>query len=119
MRPSDVAGVFTEKPDGSNWFEGNLNDALLYLDLRLHFDQCASRGPLPDGRLNWIVVRPRPDVMLFGRPLGEWTKSELYDRLKAEGFAAELPENGDIDVRTPYMGMSFDEADRLVWFEMG
>src|SRR4051812_22262818 len=95
MRAAEVAALFDEPQDRGFWADDeSLNDWAddTYLDgyylfhgFRLGFDKDDARGPLPDGRLTLIVVvRPRPHVRLYGRPLGEWTPDELYARLHAD-----------------------------------
>jgi hypothetical protein len=96
---------------------GNLNDALLFRGLRLHFTECDSRAPLPDSTLNWVVIHQREDAFLFDRQMTKWTKDSILDELRARGFAAETPPNGDVEV--PWqLSMSFDEEGRLVWVEI-
>ena len=92
---------------------GNLNDALLFRGLRLHFTECNSRAPLPDSTLNWVVIHQRPDVFLFYRPMTEWTKDTILEELLARGYAAETPPNGDLEV-SRQLTMSFDEDGWLI-----
>lgn len=117
MRPAEVLTAFPEPQVYEDWMGGNLNDALLFPGLRLHFDDCDSRAPLPDGRLNWIVIHKRPDAHLFGRPVGEWTKDAVLQELRAQGYDALRPPNGDVDVCRK-LGLSFADDGRLVWVEV-
>jgi hypothetical protein len=52
MRPAEVLAVFPEPQVYEDWMGGNLNDALLFRGLRLHFSKCDSRAPLADSTLN-------------------------------------------------------------------
>src|SRR5205823_4384318 len=98
MRPAEVMAVSPEPQLYEDWMGGNLNDALLFQGLRLHFSECDSRAPLPDSTLNWVVIHQRPDAFLFGRPVGEWTKQSVLAELRARGYDAQTPPNGDVDV---------------------
>lgn len=82
MLPAEVLAAFPEPQVYEPWMGGNLNDALLFRGLRLHFSECDSRGPLPDSSLNWVVIHQRPDAFLFGRPVGEWTKESVLEELR-------------------------------------
>jgi hypothetical protein len=117
MRPAEVLAVFHEPQVYENWMGGNLNDALLFQGLRLHFSECDSRAPLPDSTLNWIVIHQRPDAYLFSRPVGEWTKDSVLQELQARGYCAQTPPNGDVDVYRK-LGLSFEDDGRLVWVEV-
>jgi hypothetical protein len=71
MRPADVMNVISEPQVYEEWMGGNLNDALLFRRLCLHFTACDSHAPLPDSTLNLIVIQQRPDAYLFDRLVGE------------------------------------------------
>jgi hypothetical protein len=96
---------------------GNLNDALVFHGLRLHFSHCDARAPLPDSALNWIVIHQREDAYLFGRPVSDWTKEAVVRELWARGYEVQTPPNGDVDV-PQQIGLSFDEDGRLIWVEV-
>jgi hypothetical protein len=117
MRPAEVLAAFPEPQLFEEWMGGNLNDALLFHGLRLHFSDCDSRAPLPDSTLNWIVIHQRPDAYLFGRPVSEWTKEAVVRELREREYDVQLPPNGDVDVPRQ-IGMSFDEDGRLIWVEV-
>jgi hypothetical protein len=117
MRPAEVLALFSEPQVYEDWMGGNLNDALLFRGLRLHFNKCDSRAPLPNSTLNWIVVHQRPDAYLFGRPIGEWTKDSILRELWARGYVPHTPENGDVEVYRK-LGLSFEDDGRLVWVEV-
>jgi hypothetical protein len=117
MRPAEVLAVFPEPQVYEDWMGGNLNDALVFQGLRLHFSDCDSRAPLPDNTLNWIVIHQRPDAHLLGQPLGEWTKDAVVRELRARGYDVHTPPNGDVEV-PQQIGLSFNEGGRLIWVEV-
>lgn len=117
MTPAEVLTVFDEPQVHEDWMGGNLNDALLFHGLRLHFSKCDARAPLPSSTLNWIVIHQREDAFLFDCPVSEWTKESILRELRSRGYAPETPPNGDIEV--PYkLSMSFEDDGRLVWVEI-
>jgi hypothetical protein len=118
MNPKDVTAAFDEGHVYEDWMGGNLNDSLLYHGLILHFDRCNGAGPLPDSRLNWIVVHERDDAYLLDSPLTAWKKMALLDRLREEGLSPVLLDNGDLEVPWFWLSATFDAASSLVWFEM-
>jgi len=117
MRPAEVLAIFSEPQVYEDWMGGNLNDALLFHGLRLHFGHCDARAPLPDSTLNWVVIHQREDAYLFGQPVGEWTKEAVVRELQARGYEVRTPPNGDVEV-PQQIGMSFDEDGRLIWLEV-
>jgi hypothetical protein len=117
MRPAEVLAVFPEPQVYEHWMGGNLNDALLFRGLRLHFGKCDSHAPLPDSALNWVVIHQRPDACLFGRPVGAWTKESVLMELRAWGYDAQTLPNGDVDAYGQ-LGLSFDDDGRLIWVEV-
>jgi hypothetical protein len=117
MRPADVVPVFGEPQVYEKWMGGNLNDALLFHGLRLHFTHCDARAPLPGSKLNWVVIHQREDAFLFDRSMTEWTKDTILEELRSRGYNSETPENGDVEV--PWqLSMSFDASGRLIWLEI-
>lgn len=117
MRPAEVLAVFAEPQVYEDWMGGNLNDALLFHGLRFHFTECDARAPLPESRLNWVVIHQREDAHLFGRPVSEWTKDFVAQELQSRGYEVQMPPNGDVEV-PGQIGMSFDEQGRLIWVEV-
>src|SRR5207302_1197240 len=117
MGPAQVKAVFTEPGVYEDWMGGNLNDALLFHGLRLHFTECDSHAPLADSTLNWIVIHQREDAFLFDRPFGEWTKDAIVCELSARGYAPETPAYGDVEIPRQ-LGLSFDDDLRLIWVEV-
>jgi len=117
MRPAEVLAIFLEPQVYEEWMGGNLNDALLFHGLRLHFSDCDARAPLPNSTLNWIVIHQREDTYLFGRPVGEWRKDAVVRELRARGYDVQTTPNGDVEM-PQQMGMSFDEDGRLIWVEV-
>ncbi len=117
MHPDDVVEAFAESQICEHWMGGNLNDAILFHGLRLHFDKCSAAGPLADSRLCWIVVHQREDAHLFDRPTSDWTKEGILQRLIEEGYTPQTPENGDVEV-PGYVGLSFNKDGRLIWLEL-
>lgn len=96
---------------------GNLNDAMLFHELRLHFSACDSRAPLPNSVLNWIVIHQRADARLFGRPLHVWTKEGVARALGERSYDVQLSANGDVEVYGK-LCLSFDNEGRLIWVEV-
>jgi hypothetical protein len=117
MRPAEVLAVFPEQQGYEDWMGGNLNDALLFQGLRLHFSECDSCAPLAGSTLNWIVIHQRADAYLFGRPVSDWTKERVLRELQARGYEAQTPPNGDVDVDQK-LGLSFNDEGRLIWVEV-
>jgi len=117
MRPAEVLAVFPEPQVYEDWMGGNLNDALLFRGLRLHFSECDSRAPLRDSTLNWIVIHQRADAYLFGRKVSKWTKKRMLYALRVRGYDAQTPPNGDVDVYRK-LGLSFNDDGRLIWVEV-
>ncbi len=58
MRPAEVLALFSEPQVYEDWMGGNLNDALLFHGLLLHFNECNRSGPLPSSTLSWVEVYP-------------------------------------------------------------
>lgn len=117
MRPSEVLAAFGEPQVYEHWMGGNLNDALLFHGLRLHFTDCDAHAPLTDSTLNWVVIHQREDAHLFDRRMTEWTKETILEELWDRSYAVETPPNGDVDV-PGQLGMSFGEGERLIWVEL-
>jgi uncharacterized protein (TIGR02996 family) len=117
MRPAELLAAFPEPRVYESWMGGNLNDALVFHGLRLHFSDCDSRAPLPDSTLNWVVIHQREDAYLFERTVEEWTRHSVLRELRARGYDARTPPNGDVEVPRQ-IGMSFDEDGRLIWVEV-
>lgn len=116
MRPAEVLTVFSESQVYEEWMNGNLNDAMLYRGLRLHFDKCDSSAPLPDSLLNWIVIHQRTDAFLFDLPVNEWTKETVLQELLFRGYAAITEASGDV-VIPGQLALSF-EGGQLIWVEI-
>jgi hypothetical protein len=117
MCPREVIAAIEEPLDGDNWFEGNLNGALLYPDLKFEFDNCDSHGPLATSRLIAIEARPRDDVRLFELALGDWTNEAICARLVDQGLFPDLYPSG-LSVADPPMELGFDRFGRIDWFSM-
>jgi hypothetical protein len=117
MRPAELLAVFPEQQVYEDWMGGNLNDALLFQGLRLHFSECDCWAPLPGSTLNWIVIHQRGSAYLFGRPMSEWTKKSVLRELQVRGYEVQTPPNGDVDVDDK-LGLSFDADGRLIWVEV-
>jgi hypothetical protein len=118
MSPEDVIAAMPEDEGCyEDWMGGNLNNCLLYHGLRFHFDRCNTYGPETDSKLDMLVVHDRDDATLFGRPLYEWTKPAILQRLKDEGFDAYAMLNGDVGVRGK-LELSFASDGTLTWVEV-
>lgn len=112
-----MLAVFPEAQVYEEWMGGNLNDALLFKGMRLHFSDCDSSAPLFNSTLEWIVIHQRADARLFGRPMTEWTKETLIQALRDRAYEVLTPSNGDVEV-PQLISYSFDDDERLVWLEL-
>lgn len=117
MRPAEVQAVFREPQVYEEWMGGNLNDALLFHGLTLHFNECDSRAPLPNSTLVSVVIHQREDAYLFGRRVSEWTKDAVIPAARYRGYDVQTLPNGDVEI-PGYLGMSFDDEGRLIWVEV-
>jgi hypothetical protein len=117
MRPDEVLDVFPEPMVYEDWMGGNLNGALLFSGLVLHFSDCDCLLPLPDSTLDLIIIHQRPDAFLFGRPINQWTKDRLLAELRLRGYDAQTPPNGDVVVDGQLV-LSFDDDGKLIWIEI-
>jgi hypothetical protein len=117
MQPAEVLAVFPEPQVYEDWMGGNLNDALLFHGLRLHFSECDSRAPLRDSTLNWIVIHQRANAYLFGRPVRKWTKKRVLRALRVRGYDVQTPPNGDVYVYGQ-LALSFNDDGRLFRVEV-
>jgi hypothetical protein len=111
VSPQQVAQALSRSLGCDAWDDGNLNDSLIYDGVRLRFDRCDSRGPLPRSRLCEAEVR-RADAVLFGRPLADWGEGELVAELRRRGFRPGVLEPGYAEFTLPYLRAWF-EAGRL------
>lgn len=118
MRLKRVVAVFKEEQVHEAWMGGNLNDAITFHGIRFHFSKFNASGPMRCARLEIIVVNQREDAVLFGRIMTEWSKEEIYQRLREENWDPEKLDNGDVCTVKPYLEMSFVE-DKLIWLETG
>jgi len=117
MRPTTVRRSLPEATLYEAWMGGNLNDALLFHGLRLHFDACDLHGPLSSSGLNLIVIHQREDAILFERSCFEWTRDSVQVELQSRQLEFKLERSGDILVAAG-MSLSFDRESRLTWIEM-
>lgn len=93
MSPTQVVAALGPPLGYDAWDDGNLNDSLIYDGVRLTFDRCDHRGPLPRSRLVVAEVR-RADAVLLGRPLPDWREGELVAVLAGRGFRPRVSEPG-------------------------
>src|SRR3954471_7199095 len=98
MSPAQVLEAFPEDQQYEDWMGGNLNDALLFHGLVFTFDKCDSHGPLPNARLEQIAVHGREDATLYCRPLREWDKQAILDRLRQDGHVVDEMANGCLGI---------------------
>jgi len=117
MRPAEVCAVFDEPEVYDRWMGGNLNDALLFHGLCLHFGECDSHAPLPHSTLDLVRIHQREDAFLFNRPMAEWTKDAILEELRARGYAAESYPNGAVVVLGK-LELAFGDDGRLTWVEI-
>ncbi|MBL8796154.1 MAG: hypothetical protein JNM56_19795 [Planctomycetia bacterium] len=91
------------------WMGGNLNDALLFHGMRLHFGVFSV--------LDWVVVHQREDAYLFDRPVHVWTRDSILVEMQSQGYLAQTLANGDVDVERQ-LSLSFAADGRLDWVEI-
>ena len=115
-----VMKLADEKHVYEDWMGGNLNDALLFRGICLHFDNCDSRSPLPGSKLQWIRVHDRNDIQLFDRPMRSWEHGRLLKTLKEHGYEVESWSNSlDFEIQEPdHMTFGFDDAGYLLAFDI-
>jgi hypothetical protein len=117
MSPSDVLEAFPESQCYEDWMGGNLNDSLLFHGLVFTFDKCNSVGPLPDSRLEYILVHQREDATLYGKPLGSWDKSSILERLRKKGHVVDVMDNGCLGVMGK-LELCFANSGELDWVQI-
>ena len=73
MHPDDVVEAFAEGQICEHWMGGNLNDAILFHGLRLHFDKCSAAGPLADSRSvgSWYINAKMHTYLIAQRRTGQ------------------------------------------------
>ena len=118
MSPAEVLSHVDEEQAYEEWMGGNLNDALTFRGMRLHFDKCDSHGPLEDSKLTWIVIKDRDNVSLFGSSMASWTRDAIIEELNSRGFDVEQSDNGDVDV-LGVIGFGFSKTKHLNRLEIG
>ena len=120
MTPAEVRAPLREPEAYEEWMGGNLNDSLLFHGLICGFDECDAYGPLADSALRElrISVPHRRDVMLWGRPLAEWTARDLREHAVSAGLELETGPHDSISSTTLGMGCDFDAAGRLEGIEL-
>jgi len=116
MSPAEVVAALGRSLGYDAWDDGNLNDSLIYDGVRLSFDRCDHRGPLPRSRL-WVAEVRRPDAMLLGRPLCDWQEEELIATLSDRGLQTKIVEPGYAEFVGPYLRTWF-ESGRLTGVEV-
>lgn len=116
MHPDEARAVFHEPNVYEKWMGGNLNGDLTYRGLVLMFDDCGSRGPLPESRISDIQIVDRDDAYLFDCPMGEWNCGNIVAALTARGLEGEI-DSSTIEVATAKLSLSFGKEHRLsaVW----
>ncbi len=117
MYPADVLVILGEPMTYEDWMGGNLNDALFFQGLCLHFNQCDSRAPLAWSRLAYIRIHGRHDAYLFERPFRHWTRDDLLKELSSRSYASEVRTCGDVLVRN-HAEFDFDDDGLLIGAEV-
>jgi hypothetical protein len=118
MRPADVLALFPEQQKWESWMGGNLNDALLFHGLVFGFSDCDSRAPLPNSRLESIIVRDREGAEFLERPLASWRREELLARLRELGRTVELLADASVAVH-PNLVLWFENEERIQGVSVG
>lgn len=116
MSPAQVESALGRSLGHEAWDDGNLNDSLIFDGVRLSFDRCDHRGPLIRSRLVAAEVR-RPDAVLLGRPLADWSEGGLVTELEERGFRRRVAEPGYCEFAGPWLAAWF-EAGRLARVEV-
>jgi hypothetical protein len=117
MRLLQVVVALPEAQIYENWMGGNLNDALLFHGIRLHFDAYDAHSPLSTSRLSLLVIHQRENVYLFDQAIEQWTKDTVLEALNSRAFQSHTLDNGDLQV-TPGLTLSFTNDGRLDWVEI-
>jgi hypothetical protein len=117
MSPAQVLEAFPEDQKYEHWMGGNLNDSLLFHGLVFTFDKCNSSGPLPEARLEQIAVHGREDATLYGKGVSDWNKQSILERLRQEGHAVDVMDNGCLGV-VGKLELCFAEGGELDWVEI-
>jgi len=92
---------------------GNLNDSLLYHGLVLGFDKCDAHGPLPDSSFVDVWIRGRPDVILWGKPLSDWTREAVEAHLLQRKITYEATKLFGINIPSLALGLDFEPDGRI------
>ncbi len=118
MSPKQVRASFDEPETYEDWMGGNLNDSLLFKGLILGFDRYNAHGPLARSKFREATIHGRPDVVIMGKSLLDWSKSAVIDRLGQESVSYSLELSGGINIPAWSLAFSFDDNDRLIYVEM-
>jgi len=113
MRPDEVRSLMGEAETYEDWMGGNLNDSILYHGLILGFDKCDAYGPLPDSSFVDAWIRGRPDVVLWGKPLSDWTKEDVEAHLLQRKITYEATKLFGINIPSLALGMNFEPDGRV------
>ena len=120
MTPAEVRAALGEPEGYEEWMGGNLNDSLLFHGLICGFDECDAYGPLSGSALRElrISVPHRGDIVLWGRPLAEWTAGDLRQYAVSTRIALEKGSRDSVSSRTLGMACDFDSESRLETIEL-
>jgi hypothetical protein len=112
MTAAAVLDAFPEEQRCEDWMGGNLNDSLLFHRLIVTFDQHGSYGPLPEARLEQMVLHQREDATLYGTPLDAWDERSLRDRLSRDGHVVDATTDGCLGI-TGKLEISFGKSGKI------
>jgi hypothetical protein len=83
---------------------------LIYCSARLEFSRSDGSRPLPDSRLEAIIVFPRSDVVIAGHRFGDFTRGTFLAELRRLGLAFTT-DRDDLVMLGKYCGEVYFEPD--------
>lgn len=122
MSPPEVIAHLGTGQVWEAWMGGNLNDSLVYHGLVLIFDRCDAYGPLEDSRLEYIDVKQREDVRLYGKAANDWTRPDLLRYLEQNAIEFAVLSDGAVSFPQLCFEVGFDSnahADFLCMWQPG
>jgi hypothetical protein len=110
MTPAEVRRVLgPEQIPWPEWMEGVATD-LIYASARLEFSTSDGSEPMPDSRLESIIVFPRSEVAFAGRRFGDWTRGTFLAELRKLELAFTT-DRDDLVLLGTYCGEIYFDPD--------
>lgn len=91
LKRDEVKAILGQDQVWETWMGGNLNDSLFYPGIILFFDEYASDGPLPNGKLVQIAVSSEHPSKLFGCELKRVTRDAVISKVAPDEFSRFPP----------------------------